>query len=171
MALDASLAAAVARMKDNPVEVTLGSLEIPCESADITFSTEVIKVAHPVVGAYEAYVSSGEIRVALTVPEESVDLFTLLNPDGYDHTATAIGFGNIAGTSLRSSAQQLTIRPYNLRAVETTKLVIWKAYVDGDIQKIMGKEGSAFVITFASLADADKADGDLHGRLTLPARS
>ena len=173
--LPTALQQAVARMKKNPVQLTWDADGTPVqfypESADITFVSGRTASTHPIVGPYDEYVAEEQITVAITIDEESANAFKALASQSYASSSTAQGFGSVAGTSLRTTAKKVEIRPYVDRAAETTKLEIWLAIVDGDISKAMGKEDGSFTVTLKSLADETKPDGMLHGRFTAPVRA
>jgi len=170
-----ALQSAVARMKRNPCvlrwDVDSTALDIFVESAEIALVREEIDVIDPVVGLYEKYVDRDGMTITVTVDEESADVLSALTQEGYAHSATKRGIGAVGGTALRANGVAIRVRPYATRDAATTEAYMYKAVLTGGITKAQGKSDNAFEVTFQSLADASKFDGDLHGYMTYPARA
>lgn len=173
--IPSALQSALDCMKRNPCvlrwDVNSTALDIFVESAEIALEQEEIDVIDPVVGLYEKYVDRQGMTIKVTVDEESADLLAALTQEGYTHSATKRGFGAVGGTAMRTNAVEIRVRPYATRDASTTEVAIYKAVMSGGITKAQGKSDNAFEVTFQSLADASKFDGDLHGYLTYPARA
>jgi len=175
--LNADLQSALALLKAGPVVVIIdpdsGSTPVFCESADVQITGERIEGSHPIVGAYEEWVSSEQITVNITTPERSADAFELFQPQGYDYpTSGKWGIGRAAGDSMRDRGKKVVIRPFATMANDTVEVCMWKAIPDTDLSQTMGKDGAdALSVTLKSLADASKQDGALHGYIKFGVRA
>jgi hypothetical protein len=176
--LPGQLQSALNRFKRGPVQLTIDPAGTPVNlylaSADITFGRNLIQGDHPIGGPYEVWTSVDQMRIEVAgLEEDSANIMNALlgTGTGYTQSATERGFGDTAGTALRANTKAVILRPWVDRALETTKVNIWKAFVDGDVTKAFGAESNEWTATLASLADETQKDGQLHGRITLPARS
>lgn len=175
--LPVRLQEAMRRFKRGPNELIWDvqgtPIQIYLASAEITFGRELIQLDHPIGGPFEVYTSMYQLRIAIAALEEdSADIMKVVlgAGDGYAHSSTVQGFGDAAGTALRASAKEVILRPYEFRDEETTKVQVWKMFVEGDVTKTFGKESNEWGCTLASLADETKVNGMLHAKFTLPER-
>jgi len=173
--LSAALQSAVARLARNPLvvnwDVGVTDLLIYIESVELTLEQEEIEVIHPIAGLYTVYVDRQGMQVKFSCDEDSADIFSALNQEGYAHSTTRRGFGAIGGTNMRTNAVQLQVRPYNSLSAETTQITLWKAVMSGGVTKAQGKSEGAWEVTFKALADEARADGNLYGYVTYPLRA
>jgi len=179
--MDSALQDSLERLRQGPVEIMFdagGDDEVAIfvrEGLELNLIRAMAEAPTDIVGVVDLFTEEQHGEFELSIPESSMDVLAVLFPETLDGSGYSIpyrGFGRAAGYSMRSSALSLRIRPWQTRNVNTTSIELWKVVPSGDATQSLSKtDPHTFTQPFRALPDYTKEDGELIGRIYLPARS
>ena len=123
------------------------------------------------VGVYDMFSQGETATFELKMDETSHNVAKVVFLDQVQ-AASYVGIGQAAGISSRGVALDVRIRPWQTRMAATLQVELWLAVPDGNAAKSMTPgEPWSFTQSFKCLPDLSKANGELIGKITFPARS
>lgn len=177
MSIATSLTQMVAKMRQGPVLVTFDPDDTAVEvyvndGLNVSVESNFEDAMVDAVGLYDKYTGGEGLTFELALPETTVDILQLIYAHSGYSGATYVGVGGTAGTSLRSSAKVVRVRPYQTRSASTWQVQMWKVIPDGDPSLEMTKSGPyTWTQTFRALPDLSQPDGATIALFTAEARS
>jgi len=177
MAFNSTAKSAMEKIKQGPVQIVWDQAGTPVEmfckdGARVNIIRNKEPIETDLVGVYDLISQGEQCRVTFKCDEMSQDAWAVILADQVGNATTYIGIGRSAGHSSRGDAKSIRIRPWQDRAAATLQFEGFLMVPTEDFEAaLQGSEPWNGEASFDSLPDLSKADGELHGKWTLVARS